>query len=244
MSVAIRDGRSPEDGYRRGIDLEFGGMRESIRQNADFLHAFSYATDRTVVTTDRMMNLFLLLTEYLPKLPFGQIIEYGSYRAGSAFFMGALAKKFLPGCQVYALDTFMGMPETDADIDAHIAGQFKVDYDEVVRAKAGYGLDNVHLVRGLFNATAPAILRNAGKIVLAHIDCDIYESVRFSYEVSRDYMVPGGYFVFDDSTTPSCLGATEAVEKFVIQGDGLLSEQIWPHHVFRAPGLMPDYQHN
>jgi hypothetical protein len=125
------------------------------------------------------------------------------------------------------------MPEALADIDAHRAGEFQVDYDEIVRAKAELGLANVQLVRGPFHVTAPSILRDARQIVLAHIDCDIYDSVRLSYGLTRDYIVPGGYIVFDDSTTPSCLGATEAVEKFVIQRDGLLSEQIWPHHVFR-----------
>jgi hypothetical protein len=183
------------------------------------------------------MNLFLLITEYLPKLPQGNIIEYGSYRGGSAFFMGALAAKFLPRAQIYALDTFTGMPAVDIGIDAHCSGDFHTDFSEICRTKQAYGLANVHFVKGLFEETAPTVLRDAGRITLAHIDCDIFNSVRFAYEVSKPFMVPGGYFVFDDSTSPSCLGATEAVEKLVIQRDGLLSEQIWPHHVFRAPGL-------
>jgi hypothetical protein len=237
FAAAFRHGRSPEDGYRRGWGLEFGNLRETIRENTDFQLAFSYATGRTVVTVDRLMNLFLLITEYLPNLSFGHIIEFGSYSAGSAFFIGALAKKFLPGCQVYALDTFAGMPESNPDIDTHTAGQFQVDYDEILQARNEYGLTNVHLIRGMFDATARSALERARHITLAHIDCDLHESVKFSYNISRDYMVAGGYFVFDDSTAPTCLGATEAVERFVIQRDGLFSEQIWPHHVFRAPGL-------
>ena len=41
--------------------------------------------------------------------------------------------------------------------------------------------------------------------------------------------------VFDDATTPTCIGATEAVEDLVVRRDGLSSEQIYPHYVFRAP---------
>jgi hypothetical protein len=52
-------------------------------------------------------------------------------------------------------------------------------------------------------------------------------------------MVPGGYMVFDDATVSSCLGATEAVESLLIRRDGLSSEQIWPHFVFRAPTKDP-----
>jgi hypothetical protein len=47
-------------------------------------------------------------------------------------------------------------------------------------------------------------------------------------------MIPGGYLVFDDATVSSCLGATEAVEDLLIRRDGLNSEQIFPHFVFRA----------
>jgi len=48
-------------------------------------------------------------------------------------------------------------------------------------------------------------------------------------------MVPGGYIVLDDALFSSCLGATEVVEDLMIRRDGLNSEQIYPHYVFRAP---------
>jgi hypothetical protein len=233
--AAIRRGRSPQDGYRRGWGLEFGDLRKTIMANEDFRNALAYTEDRTVVSLDRLMNLFVIITEYLPKLPPGHIIEFGSYRAGSTFFMGALAIKFLPGTQIYALDTFDGMPDTDAEIDAHGRGDFQVDFSEIMSAREKHGLTNVHLVKGLFSDTALAVLAEAASIILSHIDCDIYESVRYAYDSCREFMAPGGYIVFDDSTSSSCLGATEAVEMFVVRRDGLLSEQIWPHHVFRAP---------
>jgi len=89
-------------------------------------------------------------------------------------------------------------------------------------------------VKGLFEETAPALLAASPGVALSHIDCDIKSAVVFSYKACKPKMVTGGYYVFDDSVAPSCLGATEAVEEAVIQGDGLLSEQIYPHHVFRA----------
>src|SRR6266851_2909782 len=148
--AAIRRGRSPHDGYRRGWGLEFGDLRKTLMANEDFRSALAYAEGRTVVSLDRLMNLFLLITEYLPKLSPGHIIEYGSYRAGSSFFMAALAIKFLPGTSIYALDTFDGMPDTNAEIDAHGRGDFQVDFSEILNAKEQYGLTNVHLVKGLF----------------------------------------------------------------------------------------------
>jgi len=46
-------------------------------------------------------------------------------------------------------------------------------------------------------------------------------------------MVGAGYYIFDDATTSSCLGATEAAEEVLIQRDHLCSEQIFPHFAFR-----------
>jgi hypothetical protein len=94
-------------------------------------------------------------------------------------------------------------------------------------------LTNVHLVRGLFEATAPAVLAQSPGIALTHIDCDIYSSIEYAYAAVKPHLLSGSYIVFDDATESGCIGATEAVEKFAIQGDGKLSEQIYPHFVFR-----------
>jgi hypothetical protein len=235
--AGFRGRRSVHDGYVRGWGLEFGGLAEKIMSDDDYRYALRFAESRAFIAVPRLMNLFLLIKFYLPPLPFGHIIELGSYRCGTAFFMGALAERLLPGVQVYALDTFSGMPETDRSIDAHGAGDFgDADYEEILAARSQFNLANVHPVRGFFSDTAPRVLDEAGAIALAHVDCDIYESVRNSYELCKPRMVPNGYIVFDDSTTSSCIGATEAVEKFVIARDGFLSEQIYPHHVFRISG--------
>ncbi len=92
------------------------------------------------------------------------------------------------------------------------------------------------LSKGYSRKPAPLFVDKIGSIVLAHIDCDIYSAVAFSYDLVKTFMVPGGYLVFDDATTSSCLGATEAVEELVIRRDRLHSEQIFPQFVFRSPG--------
>ena len=232
----MRNGRSVYEGYQRGWGLEFGNLRAEIAKDPDYQDALKYATGRTLLESNRLMNLFLLVKFYLPRLPAGHIIEYGSYRGGSAFFMAALARKFLPAAQVYALDTFGGMPPTNQAVDAHGAGDFAdTNLDELLAAKRTFGLDNIQFVKGLFSTTAPGVLAQAKTIALAHIDCDIYDAVKYSYEVTKNHMVPLGYIIFDDATVSSCIGATEAVEEVVIQRDRLFSEQVYPHFVFRAP---------
>ncbi|MGD0002035.1 MAG: hypothetical protein ABSE21_18210, partial [Bryobacteraceae bacterium] len=79
-----------------------------------------------------------------------------------------------------------------------------------------------------------------GPVLLAHIDCDIQSAVAYAYDAVKPRMAEGGYIVFDDAHSPSCLGATEAVEDLVIRRDGLSCEQIAPHFVFR---IWRDYPH-
>ncbi len=230
-----RHNRNVRDGYARGWGLQFGELKVKVAADPLYRAAFEAARGRTVVAEENRMNIYLLMRFYLARLNAGHIVEFGSFKGGNAIFMAHVARELHPGMQIYALDTFAGMPQTDKSIDAHSAGDFAgVDLDELVAYKEALGLDNLHLVRGLFEDTAPGVLARAGPIVLAHIDCDIYDAVRYSYEVVRERMVPGGYFVFDDGTVSSCLGATEAVEELLIHRDGLHSEQIYPHFVFRA----------
>jgi hypothetical protein len=100
---------------------------------------------------------------------------------------------------------------------------------------ASAGVDNVDLVQGRFEDTAAPLMQRLGQsVALAHIDSDIYSAIATAYDAVRPHMVRGGYYVFDDATVTSCLGATEAVEELVVRRDGLHAEQIFPQFVFRA----------
>ena len=231
----LRAGRSPRDGYVRGWGLEFGGLAGHVRADPLYQEAVALITGRSFVSEERRMNLFLLLKFYLPKLASGHIAEFGAYKGGNAVFMAHVAAKLLPGVQVHALDTYAGMPATDKTVDAHNAGDFGDNSFEDVKAYvARTGLKNLHLVRGTFEETAARLVREKGPFALAHIDCDIHSAVVHAYETVKPAMVPGGYLVFDDATVSSCIGATEAIESLVVRRDGMNSEQIFPHFVFRA----------
>jgi hypothetical protein len=169
-------------------------------------------------------------------LPFGHIVEFGSYKGGSAIFMAALAQKFLPGVQVVGLDTFGGMPPTDWTVDAHLAGGFSdVDLAELRQFVEWARLRNLQFVQGSFEESATGVLEQQRSVALCHVDCDIRSAVEYAYDTAKAYMVPGGYWVFDDPLTADCIGAAEAVEDLLIRRDGLNSEQLYPHYVFREP---------
>lgn len=235
LTQGIRKGRNVYEGYQRGWGLQFSDLREKILKDTLYNEALKLAKGRTILAELNRMNIYLLLKFFLPRIESGHIIEFGSYLGGNAIFMAYVADKILPGIQVYAMDSFEGMPVTNKDVDAHNKGDFSnVDYDELLRYIDKIGLKNLHLCKGYFEETSTPILRKAGKIALAHIDCDIQPSVEYAYEVVKPYMTNGGYLVLDDATVSSCIGATEVVEDLLIRRDGMNSEQIFPHYVFRS----------
>jgi hypothetical protein len=228
-------GRNLYDGYRRGVGLQFGGVSEKIFRDAEFQEARDLAGSRTILGEGNLCNLFLIIKFYLPRLAPGHIVEFGSYRGGGAIFMAALARKFLPGCKVFGFDTFSGMPQTDQRVDYHGMGSFAdVDLAELRSYVGKIGLqDHLEYIQGDFADTVVPTLRDVGSILLAHIDCDIRSAIECAYDAAKPHMVSGGYWILDDPMVSDCLGAAEAMEDLLIRRDGLNSEQVYPHYVFR-----------
>jgi predicted O-methyltransferase YrrM len=234
VEPGIRKGRNPAEGYARGWGIEFGGLKEQLLADPVYLQCRTVARGRTVQAELRRMNLYLLIKHYLGVLPPGNVLELGAYKGGSALSMANAMMHFLPQAQLIACDTFAGMPYADKAIDVHNPGDFAdVDLDELRAFAASSGLTNLRFVKGRFEETLPALLPEIGPLALVHIDCDVHEAIVYAYEAVKDRLVPGGYLVFDDTTTSTCIGATEAVEELVVRRDGRFSEQIFPHHVFR-----------
>ena len=236
IPTAFRKGRNVSDGYARGWGLQFHDLRQKISNDPLYQEAYNLAVGRTIVSEDNRMNLYLIIRFYLERIPKGNIIEFGSYKGGNAIFMAYVASKINSNIEVFALDTYHGMPEVDSAIDAHGAGDFPdVDLEELKQYASAIRLNNLHFVQGLFEDTTSSVIKRSAPFSLVHIDCDIRSAVEYAYTTTKSHMVSGGYWVFDDATVASCLGATEAVEEVIIRQDGLCSEQIFPHFVFRAP---------
>ena len=236
----IERGRAIEHGHWRGWGLEYGGLDKEVEREADFQQALKLARARgSLLTPPKLVNLYLLLRFGLPQLERGDIVEFGSYKGGSAIFMASLLRSFGSGAKVFALDTYAGMPPTDKLRDMHSAGdfadtslaEFRRDID---KAKLG---EFVVPLQGLFSDTLPGVLAGGRRIALAHVDCDIYEGVKYAIEASRPHMVRDGYFVFDDPLHGSCLGAMQAIEETLLHEDRLCAEQMFPHPVYRFPPL-------
>ncbi len=88
-------------------------------------------------------------------------------------------------------------------------------------------------IKGRFDETLPGILARGGRVALAHVDCDIYDPIKYVVRECLPVMHSCAYLVFDDPLSGSCLGAFDAVHELVIREFGLNAEQVYPHLVFR-----------
>lgn len=194
-----------------------------------FLAAIEASGHRSIVVPEKLQNLFWIIKEEFPTLASQNVVEFGSYRGGSALFMGYLLKELHPGARLYALDTFEGLPPT-TDHDEHFQGDFSDADLDGFRSRIERNNLPITIIPGLCQATFPQLAEQ--RFGIAHIDVDIYEAVAWASNAAWDQLTPGGYLAFDDVDAPRCLGATRALEEFS-WSRRIHAEQAWPHWVYR-----------
>jgi len=237
--IELLTGRDIGAGYLRGCGLEFWDLYPRLESDPVFAEALGAAYARgSLLHPHKLANLYLMV-RYGMRGEHSSIFEFGSYMGGSAVFMGTILKALGRTGKVYAFDTFEGMPETDPVRDLHRPGDFAdAGYQQLLSYIGEQGLASyVQPVKGLFDQTLPDMLPNIAGVGLIHIDCDIYEPIKYLIDTTFPQLSHGTYVVFDDPLFSSCLGAFDAVQESVIRGFNLTAEQAYPHLVFRYPAL-------
>ncbi|MFZ4116177.1 MAG: TylF/MycF/NovP-related O-methyltransferase [Chthoniobacterales bacterium] len=233
----VVQGRNITAGCARGIGIDSNELTAVLEEDPIYQHAVELAAPHTVVGITRLKNIFLIL-KYGLKETTGDIVELGSYRGGSALFMAQVARDLGLTKTIYALDTFEGMPVSENEVDLHQKNDFHDAHLRRLKALIRKNkLTNLVPLKGLFQKTVPKLLSKISSVALAHVDCDIYPSVHYSISALTPHMDPaGGYLIFDDPLTASCIGAMQAVEE-LLPAQGYRAEQIYPHLVYRVPKL-------
>jgi len=207
-------GRNIRVGHLRGWGLEFGGLGAAVSEDPVYLRALQRCQELgSLLPEVKLQNLFLIIRYCLAGIE-GDILEFGSYKGGSAVFMGALISELGHRSRVFALDSYGGMPATDAVRDLHHVGDFGDASLETLRAflRAHDLEDRVIPVPGNFEDTFPQLAAETRGVALVHIDCDIHSAVKYAIQVAKTQL-HGGYLIFDDVLHGSCLGAMQALEE-------------------------------
>lgn len=232
--------RTVSNGYFRGWGLQWGELSELIEAEPLFRAARQAAYHHDAVFSLlpdlRLKNIYWIISRGLDSLSGQDVAEFGVYRGGTSVFLAYLLRELSPQSTVFGFDTYEGAPQASADCDLHSIGDFAdASLEAIERRMNELGLNNFTPVIGDFCAMGTASALDERKLALVHVDCDTHTAVKTAINRGWDHLCEGGYLLLDDADASSCLGATQAMEEFVIERQ-VFSEQAWPHFVFRKEG--------
>ena len=138
----------------------------------------------------------------------GSMAEVGTYQGATAKLICHAKRDRV----FYGFDTFEGLPTPGHKDTSHgqpffRAGKYAASYDDVKAYLASY--DGVHLVKGLFPATAECI--ETARFSFVHLDMDLYGGTKDALGFFWPRMVDRGVIAVHDSHTG---GVSQAIREF------------------------------
>jgi hypothetical protein len=149
--------------------------------------------------------------------------EFGCHSART-FSAAARATKYLKmqDAQLYAFDSFEGLPETVKEDDGYFeAGTFFTPIESflhLVKSQSGLSLKPENVIKGYYeDSLTSEIQSKMPKVGVVHIDVDLYSSTVEVLDFIKPLMVVGTVLVFDDwycFPPGSNMGERRALEEF------------------------------
>jgi len=169
---------------------------------------YQAARPHTLVSRDRCFVLWRTLLQ--ARQLDGACIECGVFRGGTALLASKVLGEHTPPRPLHLFDSFQGMPPDTDKTENFVPGDFaRTSAQHVVELLADYPATEVHA--GFIPDTFAGLAID--RISWAHVDVDLYKSVRDCIEWIYPRLVGGGCMIFDDYGFPSCSGARRAVDE-------------------------------
>lgn len=162
----------------------------------------------TLISNDRLANIIKYADLARPLE--GNYAEVGVFRGGSL----ELISKLNPDKEVYAFDSFTGLPRPTDHDNYHQEGDFKDTNFEFLEGYFERFHHNVTFFKGFVPHTF-SMVDPFKMYSFVHIDVDLYQSVKDSLDYFFPRMVMGGIIILDDYGFESTKGAVVAVDEFV-----------------------------
>jgi hypothetical protein len=147
----------------------------------------------------------------------GDVVECGSFKGGTAIFMGMLLREWGDSRKIHTFDTFEGIPKpTDADGDTfYQEGLFQdTSLEEVRNHIKAHNLDQtVAIHKGLVQDTFPRIWRDERNISFALVDTDQYLGTREGLRQILPRLQKNGVILIDDYSLVGIRKAINEVKK-------------------------------
>lgn len=165
----------------------------------------------------------------------GDLVEVGVFQGGTARLIKSTMGK--SDKILHLFDTFTGMPKSEylGSCDRHHApGEFRLTSLSLVKQVVGE--DNVLYYPGIFPETAKGI--EDKKFCFVHVDCDLYQSYKDCLEFFPSRII-SGFILFDDYKHERCLGATKAIDEFLLVNKDI---HFLPHEPYGATMMFGEAQ--
>lgn len=152
----------------------------------------------------------------------GDVVELGCYVGTTSLFLRRTLNELNQTKQLYAYDSFAGLP-VKTKADASGAGeQFKAGELAVSKKQFLHEFQKANLrppitVKAWFNELTAGQLPD--KIAFAFLDGDFYESIRDSLQLVWPRLAERGIITIDDYNRAALPGVSQAVHEFMTKHD-------------------------
>ena len=182
----------------------------------ELLKKYSLISDQMDKTELRV--LLLELEALLRQGVSGAIVEFGCYTGTTSLFIRRLLDYYSAEWSFHVYDSFEGLPpkvERDASVagDQFVTGELAVSKKEFLRQFQKAGLKPPVVHRGWFKDVADDTVPPA--IAFAFFDGDYYESIKDSFHVTQNKLLPGATIVVDDYANEALPGASRATDEWL-----------------------------
>lgn len=184
----------------------------------------------TMVSLDRLENLYDLCTRAEAEGIAGSFVECGVWRGGCVGVMGDVARR--GGVRkIHLFDSFEGLPEPLAEVDGSMATHYakgRAGGELTAIGRCVGPLDDVKTLlfdilrlnpsrvvihQGWFQQTLPVAAPSIGPIAVLRLDGDWYESTKVCLDHLYDHVTEQGFVIIDDYGVWA--GCRKAVDEFV-----------------------------
>jgi len=188
-----------------GRHFVLNGMTDAM-----MMQLYRDIADGSMLCAGRVANLVhhLLQASQLP----GDMAEFGCHMGRTSALMAACSTKPL-----WLYDSFEGLPDRQPQDEGALKhfhrGSLAVDDSHIAKRFAQYKLREPIVYKAWFNAIPYDKLPE--QLCFAHLDGDLYDSVRDSLRLAYPRLVKGGVCIIDDYGWSGLPGAKVAVDEYM-----------------------------
>lgn len=162
----------------------------------------------------------------------GDMIEIGVWRGGSGALIAKKCELEKIPSKIFLCDTFCGLVKSSEKDSSYSGGEHAdTSVDLVKNLVKKMGLHNTEVLVGIFPEESSQPINN-NRFRFCHIDVDIYQSAKDTFDWIWKRLVPGGIVIFDDYGGLLTDGVTTMVNEVAHKSDRVFIHNLNGHAVF------------